>query len=58
MSMYSIQHQCFAVRQGVPETFFEHWWITARNEREAMKIARRIPLDSRRRKLMKVTKIG
>lgn len=58
MSKYSIQHRCIQNRSGVPETFYEHSWFEARDEREAMEIAARITLDSRRVELTKVTLIG
>jgi len=58
MSEYSIQHRCLQNRAGIPETFYEHSWIEARDGREAKKIAGRIPLDSRCRKLTKITQIA
>lgn len=58
MHSYSVRHRCREARTGVIETFFEHWLIWARNDREAFEVAKRIPLDSRRRELVKVTKIA
>ena len=58
MNKYCVQHECYQNRGGTLETFPEHSLIFARDMEEAKKIAARIPLDARRRKLTQVIAIG
>jgi hypothetical protein len=54
---FSVRHECFQNRGGIAETFPEHSLIWARDPEEAIRNARQIPLDSRRRRLVSVTEI-
>jgi len=52
MKRFMTRHECLGMRDGVAETFYEHSWFLARDEREAQQIAARIPLDARCRRLV------
>jgi hypothetical protein len=55
--LFSVHHECFQNRNGIPETFPEHWQICAQNLDEALEAARQMPLDDRRRRLVSVTEM-